>query len=100
MPASLCSDGVHLRPGMVFGFPPECCSAWPESPAVFGSIELLGNELAIAALNMPVQVMARQDANVRWGSVPETEDVRVVVRAVGDFTDFIQGCRAQGHTRG
>jgi hypothetical protein len=22
-----------LRPGMVFGFPPECCSAWPESPA-------------------------------------------------------------------
>ena len=30
-PASLRSDGVHLRPGMVFGFPPEYCSAWPES---------------------------------------------------------------------
>jgi hypothetical protein len=24
----------HLRPGMVFGFPPECCSAWPESSAL------------------------------------------------------------------
>lgn len=32
-PASLRSDGVHLRAGMVFGFLPECCSAWPESPA-------------------------------------------------------------------
>ena len=32
-PASLRSDGVHLRPGMVFGFPPEWCSASPESPA-------------------------------------------------------------------
>src|SRR5262249_449000 len=31
-PASLRSDGVQLRPGTVFSFPPECCSAWPESP--------------------------------------------------------------------
>src|SRR5215831_16501755 len=26
-PAPLCFDGVHPPPGMVFGFPPECCSA-------------------------------------------------------------------------
>jgi hypothetical protein len=30
--ASLRSDGVLFQAGLVFGFPPECCSAWPESP--------------------------------------------------------------------
>jgi hypothetical protein len=32
MSASLRFDGVHLRTGMVFSFPPEWRSAWPESP--------------------------------------------------------------------
>ena len=32
-PASLRFDGVHLRPRILFGFPPEWCSASPESPA-------------------------------------------------------------------
>ena len=31
-PASLCSDGVRLPPGMLFSFPPEWCLASPESP--------------------------------------------------------------------
>jgi uncharacterized protein (DUF433 family) len=28
---------------MVFGFPPECCSAWPESPADRTTHELLAD---------------------------------------------------------
>jgi len=27
---------------MVFGFPPECCSAWPESPDDFGAYRKAG----------------------------------------------------------
>jgi hypothetical protein len=33
MPASLRSDDVHLRVGMVFGFLPERCSVWPNPQA-------------------------------------------------------------------
>jgi hypothetical protein len=53
-----------------------------------------------AALEIPDQVRARQELRVSWRNLTALDDVRVLVRPLGQSTEFILACRAPGSRRG
>lgn len=53
-----------------------------------------------ARLEIPDRVVSRQELRVSWRNLTPLDDVRVLVRAHGQSTDFIQSCRAPGSRRG
>lgn len=53
-----------------------------------------------AAIEIPDQVRARQELRVSWRNLTALDDVRVLVRPLGQSTEFILTCRAPGSRRG